>query len=91
MAYNNKQIEFIANIEAVINYDEDGKENCIYCMKEVNKKYQFGEITEKEDRQNKDLKFFILSDITPIKNVKKVLLMVCMEIKCILKPKKNAI
>lgn len=71
MAYNNKKIEFIANIEAVINYDEDGKENCIYCMKEVNKKYQFGEITEKEDRQNKDLKFFILSDITPIKKCEK--------------------
>lgn len=71
MAYNNKQIEFIANIEAVINYDENGKENRIYCMKEVNKKYQFGEIIEKEDRQNKDLKFFILSDITPIENCEK--------------------
>ena len=71
MAYNNKQIEFIANIEAVINYDEDGKENCIYCMKEVNKKYQFGEIIEKEYRQNKDFKFFILRDITPIKKCEK--------------------
>lgn len=71
MAYNNKQIEFIANIEAVINYDENGKENRIYCMKKVNKKYQFGEIIEKEDRQNIDLKFFILSDITPIENCKK--------------------
>ncbi len=40
-------------------------------MKKVNKKYQFGEIIEKEDRQNIDLKFFILRDITPIENCEK--------------------
>lgn len=68
MAYNNKQIEFIADIEAIINYDENGKENRIYCMKKVDKNYKFGEKIEKKD---KELKFFILSKITPIENCKK--------------------